>query len=251
MSKVYDALQRGRAERNLIGSRIESGAVVRTRKPEIIDISELPPIKMEKEMGRLLRNIAGLLPDSQRGVIQFVGSRKKEGTSTILREFGIFLSIHMNKAVLLIEGEGSQTPHHQAFGVYPKKSIKRIMEDGGSIDDAVCQVKSSHIFLSRLFEDAPANSRPDYSVNHAEIWSKLGNAFDFVLIDSPSLTSSDNTLEQCAFVDGVLLVVEAEKTRSQVVHNLKERVVQAGGNVLGVVFNKQRYYIPKLIYKLL
>ena len=103
--------------------------------------------------------------------------------------------MHMNKSVLLVEGEGSQCHHHQAFEVSPKKSLKRIMEDGGSITMAVCQVKSSHIFLSRLFEDAPSNSRPDYSVNHAEIWSKLGNAFDFVLIDSPSLTSSDNTLE--------------------------------------------------------
>ena len=251
MSKVYDALQRARAERNLIGSRIESDEIIRGRRPEIVDISELPPLKMEKEMGRLYRNIAGLLPNSQRGIIQFIGSRKQEGTSTILREFGLFLSIHVNKSVLLVESEGSQMPHHQAFGAYPQISLKRIMYEGGSVDESVCQVKSSRIFLCRLFEGAPENSRPDYSVNHAEIWSKLRNAFDFVLIDSPPLTSSDNTLTQCTFADGILLIVEAEKTRSQVVLNLKERVIQAGGNILGVVFNKQRHYIPKLIYKLL
>lgn len=251
MSKVYDALQRARAERSLTGGRIESDAMVRGRKQEIVDIAGLPPLKMEKEMGRLLRNIAGLLPDSQRGIIQFIGSRKQEGTSTILREFGLFLSIHMNKSVLLIEGEASQIPQHQAFGVHPRISLQLIMNEGGSVDEAVCQVKSSRVFLCRLFEDAQANSRLEYSENHTEIWSKLRKAFDFVLIDSPSLTSSDNTLAQCAFADGVLLIVEAEKTRSQVALNLKERVIQAGGNVLGVVFNKQRHYIPKWIYKLL
>lgn len=249
MSKVYEALQRAREERNLLGDRIEGNALVRGRKPEIVNIEGLPPLRMEKEMGRLFRNITGLLPDLQRGIIQFIGSRKQEGTSTILREFGLFVSVHMNKSVLIIEADASQVSQHQAFGVHPKISLQRIMNEGGSLDEAVCQVKSSRVFLSRVCEDTPKSSRPEYFLNHAEIWSKLRKSFDFVLIDSPSLTSSDNALAQCAFADGVLLIVEAEKTRSQVALNLKARVIQAGGNVLGVVFNKQRQYIPQWIYK--
>jgi Mrp family chromosome partitioning ATPase len=49
-------------------------------------------------------------------------------------------------------------------------------------------------------------------------------------------------------VDGVVLVVEADKTRWPVAQSVKERIIQHGGNVLGMVLNKRRYYIPGFIY---
>ena len=61
----------------LLEAALRTVRVVRTRKPEIVDISELPPIKMEKEMGRLLGISPIALPDSQRSVIQFVGITEK------------------------------------------------------------------------------------------------------------------------------------------------------------------------------
>jgi len=50
-------------------------------------------------------------------------------------------------------------------------------------------------------------------------------------------------------VDGVVVVVEAEKTRWQVVENLKQKIENRGGNILGIVFNKRRFYIPDSIYR--
>lgn len=248
MSKVYDALQRARADQNLIG-RIERDAMIGSLMPEIVGFRGLPQPKMGEEMSRLLRHIVALLPDAQRSIIQFIGSRKAEGTSTILREFGLFAAMQLNKSVLLVEGDHSQLPQHHVFEVQSQISLQRIMNDGGSVDQAICQVKSSRIFLCRFAETNQANFRSSYLVNNQEVWSKLRKAFDFVLIDSPPLTSSEDALAHCAFADGVLLIVEADRTRSQVALNLKDRVTQAGGNVLGVVFNKQRHYIPKWIYK--
>jgi protein-tyrosine kinase len=50
-------------------------------------------------------------------------------------------------------------------------------------------------------------------------------------------------------VDGVVLVLEAEKTRGPVAENLKERIQKNGGNLLGIIFNKRRHYIPEFLYK--
>jgi protein-tyrosine kinase len=33
------------------------------------------------------------------------------------------------------------------------------------------------------------------------------------------------------------------------VEKVKEEIIQHGGNLLGVIFNKRRYYIPHFIYK--
>ena len=47
----------------------------------------------------------------------------------------------------------------------------------------------------------------------------------------------------------VVLVVEAEATRIPVVEALRDKMLSHGANVVGVVFNKRRFYIPKRIYK--
>ena len=43
--------------------------------------------------------------------------------------------------------------------------------------------------------------------------------------------------------------VEADKIRWAVARHVKNQIIQARGNILGVILNKRRYYIPSLIYK--
>jgi protein-tyrosine kinase len=247
MSKVYEALLRAREQD--LGSRLERGASIIVRKPVPIDIGGLPPLQMEKEMGRLLQNVAGLLPDSQRGIIQFVGSRKGEGTSTVLREFSLYLATKANKSILLVDADHTHLPQHQALGIHPQISLGRILNEGGSLQEAICPVESSRLFLCRLHEETGGNSRSGVMANNAEIWDKLRKDFDFILIDSSPMDVSDEAFTFCSSTDGVILVVEAEKTRATVVSNLKIRVAQSEGKVLGLVFNKQRHYIPEWIYR--
>jgi len=80
-------------------------------------------------------------------------------------------------------------------------------------------------------------------------FDKLKQHFDFILIDSPPVTHSAVGLALVHKVDGVLLVVEAEKTRWSVARHVKNRLIIAQGNLLGVILNKRRYYIPSFIYK--
>jgi Mrp family chromosome partitioning ATPase len=54
-----------------------------------------------------------------------------------------------------------------------------------------------------------------------------------------------------ALMDGVVLVVEAEKTRWEVANKVREALVQADANVLGVILNKRRFHIPEWLYKTL
>jgi Mrp family chromosome partitioning ATPase len=49
--------------------------------------------------------------------------------------------------------------------------------------------------------------------------------------------------------DGIILVVEAEKVRPVVVSRAKQSIEEHGGQVLGVVLNKARRYIPQFIYR--
>ncbi|MBE0604271.1 MAG: chromosome partitioning protein, partial [Deltaproteobacteria bacterium] len=82
-----------------------------------------------------------------------------------------------------------------------------------------------------------------------ELWGYLKSRVDLVVVDSAPASNSADGVSLARTADGVVLVLEAEGTRRPVAANLLDAVRKAGGNVLGVVFNKRRYYIPDSIYR--
>jgi Mrp family chromosome partitioning ATPase len=72
--------------------------------------------------------------------------------------------------------------------------------------------------------------------------------FDYVVFDGDSLLTSSNASMIVKHFDGVVLVVECERTKWEVLRLAREKVQNVGGNVLGVVLNKRRYYIPRGLY---
>jgi Mrp family chromosome partitioning ATPase len=249
MSKVYEALQHARAERDLVVPS-EIGTALNSLLQEVVGIPGLSPLGMEKEMNRLHQSIRAILPPSKKVIVQFVGSRKNEGTSTIVSEFGRFLAERAGKYVLLVDGDHSQvSQQHHLFKHHSNCSLQDIVHEGESLERAISQVKNSRLFLTRLSTNRTSNHVTSVSMNDRSVWNRLRAEFDFTLVDSPPLSESDESLTLCSVVDGVVVVVEAERTRSQIVATTKSRVVQQGGTVLGLVFNKQRYYIPEWIYK--
>jgi Mrp family chromosome partitioning ATPase len=77
----------------------------------------------------------------------------------------------------------------------------------------------------------------------------LKQKYDLILIDSAPVAIAHDGVDLSRIVDGVVLVLEAEKTRGPAVKSVKDRIVNNGGKILGIVFNKRRYYIPGWMYK--
>ncbi len=127
MSKVYEALQQAYEQQLEV---IKVHPIERARSQAVV-ISNLPPLKMRREMVQLDQRLAGLLPDPQHNIIQFISSRNQEGVSTIVQEFGRFLVEKQGKSVLLVDGDSQQITQHQFFGIPPKISLEYIMKNGG------------------------------------------------------------------------------------------------------------------------
>jgi Mrp family chromosome partitioning ATPase len=52
-------------------------------------------------------------------------------------------------------------------------------------------------------------------------------------------------------MDGVILVVEAERTKAEVVRKIRKDLESTGVNILGVVLNKKKNYIPDYLERFL
>jgi len=245
MSKVYEALQHAYADRHEV---IQAIPIERSRSQPVV-ISTLRPLKMEREMVQLQQRLAGLLPDPQHSIIQFISCRNQEGVSTIVQEFGRVLVEKQGKKVLLVDGDSEKITQHHSLGIPPKMSLEQIMSNGGDLDQAVTPVIHSRLYLALLSGGRQEAVQHEASASKRDLWINIRKQFDdMIVIDSAPVDTSDEGLELCAVVDGVVIVVEAEKTRFQVISNLRDRITHSGGNLLGMVFNKQRYYLPKWAY---
>jgi Mrp family chromosome partitioning ATPase len=87
------------------------------------------------------------------------------------------------------------------------------------------------------------------SSNHRQEWvAQLRRRFDYVLLDCPSLRASGDVLSLAPLVDGVILVVEANRTKKEHIENAVRSIEGARGRVLGHVLNKRIYVVPEWLY---
>ena len=73
-------------------------------------------------------------------------------------------------------------------------------------------------------------------------------AFDYILLDCPALSISDEAAMLASKIDGVIIVVEADRTRREQIQNTKQAIETADGNLLGLVLNKRQYTVPGWLY---
>ena len=72
--------------------------------------------------------------------------------------------------------------------------------------------------------------------------SRLAKSFDVVLIDAPPVAFDSATAALSPLMDGVILTVKADGLDAHVIQSAKERLVESGANLLGVVLNQVRLY---------
>jgi len=253
VTKIYEALERVQKETR--NSRKEQD----TSLPHQRVSPSSPPLSglfMQDEMALLFQNLNPLLSNSLKKIVQFIGSREGEGTSTVIREFAIVSATKFGKLVLLLDADQDKPTHHFFFNL--KKTEGSPKSEYGwndvalseePVDKALYQIPGTSLFISPVSQNSLSIQRIFNSHEIDAFLERLKQKFDLILIDSPPVTISSDGLAISKKVDGVVLVLEAENTRWPIVESVKSLIERNGGNLLGMVFNKRRYYIPDSIYR--
>ncbi len=200
---------------------------------------------IEEDMEGLYHTMAPVL--SEKKLIQFIGAARGEGVTSLIREFASVSTRLFGKSVLLLENKESQLKGMNTS--VSSKSLEKVVDGTLLLDDFVTQPADSGYFTGDLSTLGPSLSVVFSSSHISSFIQMLKKRFDIILLDAPSLATSSDGIASARQVDGVVLVVEAEKTRWPVAANAQDKIQKAGGNILGVVLNKQRHYIPAAIYK--
>lgn len=243
MSRIFDALQHAKREKEIPAA--ESATPPSTSLPQ----PTTAEVEMEEEMISLYQTITSALPDVKHPSVLFIGSRSNEGTSTVARQLARTASLRIGKNVLLIDLDRSRPDLHVYANMQLQGEIDEVVCTGSAIDKAFRQVEDSSLYVMPLFQSTMVTPRTLDYARSGLFWESLQNRFDLIIVDAPPATRFPDGLGMVSSVDGVVLVVEAEKTRWPVALNVKQKVLANGGKIIGIVFNKRRYYIPRWLYK--
>lgn len=244
MIKVYEALIQASEQRQAIKEAAR----------ELKEIEECTLVSREsfifvEELLGLHRAIEVHMPDVPSRVVQFIGSRPGEGTTTVAREFARVAALKIGKRVLLLDADRIHPNHHIYFDLGSGCSWLEGLGDECITQKAFHKIHDSNLFVSPSFNSGSFTAEIFNWMSTPSFWDKVRPSFDLIVVDSSPLSSSPDALAIAGSVDGSILVVEAEKTRWTVAESAREKITKAGGNVIGMVFNKRRYHIPKWIYR--
>lgn len=170
---------------------------------------------LPNEMVELYQTARTLLIGINCPIVQFTGIQFEDGSAAIAREFSRTVAVLTKKPTLLLD---------------------LCKENGGDLPET---------------ENLHVRSVPSigFLSGEAGFFDALKAEFGFIIIDSPPLGISPLGLPLIREADGIILVVEAGKTRLRAAQIAKQRIKTYGGKLLGTVLTGYRTYTPKWIKK--
>lgn len=202
------------------------------------------------DVGHQLANLVQLLPAARQRLrtLALVSANEGEGTSTCVANLAKHLADQVRARVLMIDCNLYHPMLHELAGADNDEGLTDVISGAIELPSAI---KQTRVPTLSLVSSGKAVVYPSLVLEPALLRERLMDriaGFDFVLLDCPPVNSHFESARLAALCDGVILVVEGEKTRRQAAQNAKAQLNQARCKLLGVFMNKRKMYIPKPIY---
>ncbi|EMG37129.1 CobQ/CobB/MinD/ParA nucleotide binding domain-containing protein [Desulfocurvibacter africanus PCS] len=248
MTRIYDALERSEKTAQ------EGRPALTGPSRQNLKLGRLSESLKETLLG-LHQNITTLLPGKGGHVVQFVSALPSEGSTELCREFAKVTTLVLGRKVLLLDSDHERSAQADHFDIRPEKSVDS--EGGNGAGDGKGELAPASFFriadTSLYVTKVKGRGRPHQLMHNQgkakDFFDSVRSTFDLVLVDSPAAAESPAGLSLSGLSDGVVLVVEAGRTRWQVADTVANRIRATGGNILGVLLNKRDYPIPQFIYE--
>ena len=183
-------------------------------------------------------------------VVQFVGPKRLVGTTIVASGFATAAAQrsvgHRNvgapqtaSSVLLVDCDAPRAkPWRRPREQFEAETLLQAFQRDESLGTVLGAPIMNGVVRARLgvidADGAPRCSAEDLT----RLFEAVRDRFSLVVLDSPPADVNLASLLLAARCDGTLMVVRAGVTKSQDVQSARQEIEQAGGRVVGVVFNR-------------
>jgi Mrp family chromosome partitioning ATPase len=223
------------------------GASAPGPRANIVPAEHAPELSEEilREMGRLRVNLESALTERVPRVVMLVSTQGGEGTTTVASQLALALATEKGLRVLLAD------LHAARPGISPDLKPARTRHPRSDHGAEVTMREAPAAHAGRLWVLPLDRAHPESVTPQAarEMLDALSADFDWVILDGPPALESPESAPLCAIADGVIVIVQAGRTKRPVLSRSVELLRKAGARVLGTVLNRRRLEIPGFIYR--
>jgi len=179
----------------------------------------------------------------------FTSAVSGEGATTIGSNFARLLALQGGGRVLLCEMNARNPIFKNLFTLNNDLGITDFFSGERNLPSIVHSTREANLDVIPIGKEDPALIQIHLQNVFPELVRQAAAIYETVIFDAPAIVSSPETAPMVSQVDGVVLVVHSGKTKREVVQRSIETIHRSDGNVLGIILNRKKYYIPEFLYK--
>jgi capsular exopolysaccharide synthesis family protein len=242
VSRIYDALKRAADQAEL------------PERPAVVKHFSMRPGPGERAAAvpeayqRIVQGLLATFGSKSSYVMVVASALPGEGASTVARNVAQLLA--QGAPTVLVDANLRAPSQHAAFGVPRDRGLAELLSGSARLEEVLKRLPSAGI-LSLVTSGAPeGNAALALGSEVArESVTALRADFRWVVVDTSPITAIAESGGWFGLADGVVLVVQASRTRWEAAEHALRIIEESGGRVLGAVLNRRKFYLPEAIYK--
>jgi Mrp family chromosome partitioning ATPase len=231
-------------------------------------------VDLSAEMSDLWTSLGAPAPGRPR-LIQVAAARGGEGTSTVARELALHASRGGVRSVWLIDLDLLASPQYAciraeagrygslgpAVAATPDGSMFFTVQPSATDTDgrpwpdaaylAAYRVGVARLWVTRFRRETLKAGQTVHVLTREDYWQAIRRHADLVIVDAPAADRSHASTILAPFMDQTILVVSADQADVRAPAMLRDAIIEGGGAVAGLFFNRGAVTPPSFLKGLL
>jgi capsular exopolysaccharide synthesis family protein len=252
MSRNFELLQKIGREQSLYATTTAEEPIREMEPPPVvvpvgsrlqIDGAEL------EEITKLVQRVF-LMPgnDSPRTVV-FSGAEPGNGCSWVCARVAEVLASQVSGSVCLVDANFRNPGLNEQFAVENHHGLTDALREREPIRSFAQPLSCPRLWLVTSGSTAEDGQSLLSSDRMRLRMTELRAEFDYVLVDTPAISSSNDATVLGSSTDGLVMVLKANSSRRESARTAIQDLRAAKVHVLGAVLNQRTFPIPQSIYE--
>ena len=199
-------------------------------------ILESNPNSMEAEAYKTIRTyIEYSSVRSRIKTLLITSPDSKDGRSTVCGNLGLAFSEY-GKSVIILDCDLRKPSLHKLFNISNNFGLIDIIKDADKLEEAINHYNSNiSIITSGTIQPNPSEILGSEEMDN--LLKLLSKRYDIIILDSPPIGVVTDAQVLSTKVDGTIMVIMAEKTKSKRVDEAINSLKNVNSNIIGLVLN--------------
>ena len=203
---------------------------------------------MRDQFEKLKSSLVLQNPNKKASSLLLMSYYSREGTTTAAINLAESMAQDQNRNVLLVDGNTRNPCLHEAFDLENTTGFCDFPKDDFDFDQAVFRTSRRNL---SVIPSGNVEYHPSQVFEHKKFEAFVGRAkqdFDSIIFDSCPIGKCYDSIVLASHLDGVLLVIEAEKTPWNDISRTKQVLEEKNIPILGAILNRRKYRVPRFIF---